>query len=220
LELVYEGYQVSLAQNGIQGLLMIRQSRPDLVLLNGSLGDLSSLEICRRLRLTGSAVPILVITAADSADAPADQDRIAHLQAGATDALSYPLNLEELLARIQVQLERFYPEQFFCQKDSKILRFENVTLNSSARQVYRGGQPVNLTAREFDLLAYFMEHPHQVLTQTQILDAVWGYDTTVYSNVIEVYMGYLRRKLEAVQSARLIHTVRGVGYVLRMGYEQ
>jgi DNA-binding response OmpR family regulator len=211
LELAYEGYQVDVALDGITGLLMVRQSNPDLLLLNGLLSGLSSLEICHRLRSTNSAIPIIVITEEDSSTLSADQNRVASLIAGATDAFSSPFSLDELMTKIRLNLQGLHTQ---CEPD--ILRFENIILNKKMHRVYREEQLINLTAREFDLLAYFMEYPNQVLSQSQILDAVWGYNTNVCSNLIEVYVGYLRRKLEINNPKRLLQTVRGVGYVLRV----
>jgi DNA-binding response OmpR family regulator len=211
LELAYEGYQVNVAPDGITGLLMVRQSNPDLLLLNGSLSGLSSQEICHRLRSTNNMIPIIVITEEDSSMLSADQNRVASLIAGATDAFSSPFSLDELITKIRLNLQRLHP-----QWESDVLRFENIILNKKMHRVYREDQLINLTAREFALLAYFMEYPNQVLSQAQILDAVWGYNTNVCSNLIEVYVGYLRRKLEANNPKRLLQTVRGVGYVLRV----
>lgn len=207
LELTYEGYEVIVIQDGITGLIKARTASPDLLVIGWTLPHLSCLEICDRLRLTGFTKPIIVITD-DDPSCNAVTKRIASLRSGANDAISYPLHLEELMLRIQNQLRPLHQQ-------SHILRFEDVVLNRSSRQVFRNHDPIELTAKEFDLLEYFMMYPGQVLTRCQILDRIWGYDFMGDSNIIEVYVRYLRLKLEAHHPKRLILTVRGIGYVLR-----
>jgi two-component system OmpR family response regulator len=204
LELKYESYQVTVAHDGLSGLTLARESNPDLILLDWMLPGISGLEICRRLRLTGSKVPIVLLTAKDEIS-----DRVAGLDAGADDYIVKPFSLEELLARVRAHLRRTQDE------NPDLLQFADLRLNRSTREVYRGNRLIELTAKEFDLLEYLMAHPRQVLSRDQILERVWGYDFMGDSNIIEVYIRYLRLKLEADHEKRLIQTVRGVGYVLR-----
>lgn len=204
LELKYEGYQVTVATDGLEGLATARECHPDLILLDWMLPGISGLEICRRLRLTGDKVPIILLTAKDEVS-----DRVAGLDSGADDYIVKPFSIEELLARIRAHLRRTQEEE------TDLLQFADLRLNRSTREVYRGNRSIELTAKEFDLLEYLISHPRQVLTRDQILERVWGYDFMGDSNIIEVYIRYLRLKLEANNEKRLIQTVRGVGYVLR-----
>ena len=204
LELKYEGYQVSVAYDGLAGLGEARESNPDLVILDWMLPGISGPEICRRLRSTGNQVPIILLTAKDEVS-----DRVSGLDAGADDYVVKPFSVEELLARVRAHLRRNQSE------DPNILQFADLSLNHSTREVYRGQRLIELTVKEFDLLEYLLAHPRQVLTREQILERVWGYDFMGDSNIIEVYIRYLRLKLEANNENRLVQTVRGVGYVLR-----
>ncbi len=205
LELEFENYEVTVATDGLSGLANAREIKPDLILLDWMLPGISGPEICRRLRQTGDKVPIILLTAKDEVS-----DRVAGLDAGADDYVIKPFSIEELLARIRASLRRCEREE-----DSNILQFQDLTLNKATREVYRGNRAIELTAKEFDLLEYLIAHPRQVLTRDQILERVWGYDFMGDSNIIEVYVRYLRLKLEAQREERLIQTVRGVGYVLR-----
>ncbi len=204
LELSYEGYEVIVANDGLTGLTMARENKPDLILLDWMLPQISGLEVCRRLRLTGDKVPIILLTAKDEIS-----DRVAGLDAGADDYIVKPFSIEELLARIRASLRRNHEE------DPNLLQFIDLRLNHNTREVHRGDRSIELTVKEFDLLEYLMSHPRQVLTRDQILERVWGYDFMGDSNIIEVYVRYLRLKLEAKEEKRLVQTVRGVGYVLR-----
>lgn len=204
LELGYEGYQVSVAADGFAGLAVARQVKPDLIILDWMLPGLSGLELCRRLRTTGEKVPIVLLTAKDEIG-----DRVAGLDAGADDYVVKPFSIEELLARVRAHLRRNQEE------NTDRLEFEDLRLDRQTREVYRGSRPIELTAKEFDLLEHLMAHPRQVITRDRILEEVWGYDFMGDSNIIEVYIRYLRLKLEANHEKRLIQTVRGVGYVLR-----
>jgi DNA-binding response OmpR family regulator len=204
LELSSEGYQVSVANDGMTGLTLARESSPDLAILDWMLPGLSGLEICRRLRATGNSIPVILLTAKDEVS-----DRVAGLDAGADDYVIKPFSIEELLARIRAHLRRTQ------EPDQDILQFEDLNLNRRTRQVYRGKKSIELTAKEFDLLEYLLSHPRQVFTREQILERVWGYDFMGDSNIIEVYIRYLRLKLEENNEKRLIYTVRGVGYALR-----
>ena len=204
LELTYEGYQVSVAHDGLSGLTTARESNPELVILDWMLPGLSGLELCRRLRTTGNKVPIILLTAKDEVS-----DRVAGLDAGADDYVVKPFSIEELLARVSAHLRRTQ------EVDLDVLQFEDLSLNRRTREVFRGKRAIELTAKEFDLLDYLLSHPRQVYTRDQILERVWGYDFGGDSNIIEVYVRYLRLKLEENNEKRLIHTVRSVGYVLR-----
>lgn len=202
-ELSCEGYKVNLIEDGISGLLAARQTNPDLIIVTWTLLGISCVEFCHRLRSTYNYVPIIVLTHEGQVS-----ERVMGLNAGASDCLSKPFVLEELIARVRAHLSQ-------GAKEAHLLQFEQLLLNQRARQVYYGNQEIELTAKEFDLLEYLMRHPNQVLTRVQILDDVWGYENFASSNVIEVYIRYLRIKLEAQGATPLIHTVRGVGYVLR-----
>jgi len=204
LELESEGYQVSVAHDGMTGLMLARENLPDLALLDWMLPGLSGVELCRRLRATGFKAPIIFLTAKDEVE-----DRVAGLDAGADDYVTKPFSIEELLARVRAHLRRNQ------EVDEDTVQFEALMLNRKTREVYRGSRSIALTAKEFDLLDYFLRHPRQVLTRDQILENVWGYDFVGDSNIVEVYVRYLRLKLEETQESRLIHTVRGVGYALR-----
>ncbi len=206
LELTSEGYQVSIAHDGIAGLTLVRESDPDLAILDWMLPGLTGVELCRRLRATGSKIPVILLTAKDEIS-----DRVTGLDAGADDYVVKPFSIEELLARVRAHLRRLEEEK----ADGDSLRFADLSLNPRTREVFRNQRAIELTAKEFDLLAYLMENPRQVFTKEQILARVWGYDFVGDSNIIEVYVRYLRIKLEENQQKRLIHTVRGVGYALR-----
>ena len=203
-ELSLEGYRVTIAPNGMEGLVMARDLQPDLLILDWMLPGISGLDLCLRLRNTGVHIPVIMLTARDEVP-----DRVAGLNAGADDYVTKPFSMEELLARVKARLRRFQPEE------PDILEFEDLTLNRLTREVYRNQQLIELTAKEFDLLEFILRHPPQVITRDQILEQVWGYDFAGESNIIEVYIRALRIKLEANNSKRLLHTVRGVGYVLR-----
>src|SRR5450759_3337060 len=201
--LSYEGYLVDIATDGRTGLNLAHDHHPDLVILDWMLPGMDGLEVCRRLRMGGS-LPILMLTAKDTV-----QDRVQGLDAGADDYLVKPFNLEELLARMRALLRRTQTER------NQFYEFADLTIDSVSRQVTRGTRLIPLTAKEYELLELFLRHPRQVLTREVIFDRVWGYDFGGESNVLEVYIRYLRQKLESDSEPRLIHTVRSVGYVLR-----
>lgn len=204
IELTYEGYRVSVKNDGLEGLTAARELHPDIILLDWALPGLTGVEICRRLRSTGDKVPIILLTGKDEIS-----DRVAGLDAGADDYVVKPFSIEELLARVRAHLRRTQ------EPSTDVLKFADLSLNHSTREVFRGDRSIELTAKEFDLLEYLLAHPRQVLTREQILEKVWGYDFMGDSNIIEVYIRYLRLKLETDTAPRLIHTVRGVGYSLR-----
>lgn len=204
LELKYEGYQVTVAEDGLSGLAAAQELSPDLLIVDSMLSRLSGLELCRSLRTKGNMVPVILLATKD--DVPA---RVAGLDAGADDYVLKPVSIEELLDRIRTHIRRTEDN------DPDRLSFVDLILNQRTREVFRGNRLVELTAKEFDLLEYLISHPREVLTREQILENVWGYDFMGDSNIIEVYIRYLRLKLEAKNEKRLIQTVRGVGYVLR-----
>jgi two-component system OmpR family response regulator len=204
LELEFEAYKVTIARDGFSGLAAAREHHPDLILLDWMLPGITGPEICRRLRQTGDTVPIILLTAKDEVS-----DRVTGLDAGADDYTIKPFSIEELLARIRANLRRNR------EQETDILQFTDLQLNRATREVFRGNRSIELTAKEFDLLEYLISHPRQVLTRDRILERVWGYDFMGDSNIIEVYIRYLRLKLEAENEPRLIQTVRSVGYVLR-----
>ncbi|MFJ9781112.1 response regulator transcription factor [Amycolatopsis sp. NPDC101161] len=207
--LEFNGYQVELASDGAQALEAIIADRPDAMVLDVMMPRLDGLEVARRLRSTGDDLPILVLTARDTVS-----DRVSGLDAGADDYLPKPFALEELLARLRALLRRAVPEGQNGQA-TEVLSFADLTLDPGTREVRRGGREISLTRTEFALLELFLSYPKHVLTRGRILEEVWGYDFPTSGNALEVYVGYLRRKTEAEGEPRLIHTVRGVGYVLR-----
>jgi DNA-binding response OmpR family regulator len=204
LELSLEGYTVTVANDGLTGLTKAREIMPDLLILDWMMPGMTGVEICRRLRATGNKAPVILLTAKEDVG-----DRVAGLDAGADDYVIKPFKIEELLARVRAHLRR-------TQEDNPdLLQFSDLSLNRKTREVFRSGRAIELTAKEFELLDYLITHPRQVITRDQILEKVWGYDFMGDSNIIEVYVRYLRLKLEEHQEKRLIQTIRGVGYVLR-----
>jgi len=201
--LTYEGYIVDTALTGQAGLTLAQEQVPDLVVLDWMLPKMDGLEVCRRLQKLGNQ-PIMMLTAKDTT-----QDRVQGLDAGADDYVVKPFEIEELLARIRALLRHTAADRV------KVLEFADLKLDSSTRQAIRGDREIELTAKEYDLLELFMRHPRQVMTREVIFDQVWDYDFGGESNVLDVYIRYLRQKLEEHNESRLIYTVRGVGYVMR-----
>ena len=202
--LTLEGYKIAQAADGAQALRLARDAPPDLVVLDVMLPEVDGLEVCRRLRAADETLPIIMLTARDAVP-----DRVAGLETGADDYLVKPFAFEELLARIRVRLRRREPGA------RAELRFADLRLDTAAREATRSERRITLTTTEYELLKLFLQHPRQVLTRDVIYERVWGYDFGGESKVIEVYVRYLREKLEAAGEPRLIHTVRGAGYVLR-----
>ncbi|MEM6526848.1 MAG: response regulator transcription factor [Chloroflexota bacterium] len=202
--LIYEGYRVNVARDGKTGLSIARDNPPDLVILDWMLPGLDGLEVCKRLRTAGD-VPILMLTAKDDI-----KDRVTGLDAGADDYLVKPFSVDELMARIRALFRRTTTNS-----RPEVLSFSDLKLDTGTHRAYRSERAIDLTAKEYELLELFMRNPRQVLTRDVIFDRVWGYDFGGESNIIEVYVRYLRQKTEAETDSRLIHTVRGVGYVLR-----
>jgi two-component system, OmpR family, response regulator MprA len=200
-----EAYDVDLAVDGAAALDRLAVAAPDAVILDVSMPGLDGLEVCRRMRQAGDRTPVLMLTARDAVD-----DRVEGLDAGADDYLVKPFALRELRARLRALLRR-------VDRDVDALRVADLSLDAEAYEVRRGPRRIDLSRTEFTLLELFMRHPRQVLTRAQIFESVWGYDLGATSNALGVYIGYLRRKTEEAGEPRLLHTVRGVGYILREG---
>ncbi len=209
--LEFNGYDVSLASDGAEALASIGRQTPDALVIDVMMPRLDGIETTRALRTAGNDLPILVLTARDSVG-----DRVEGLDAGADDYLTKPFALDELLARLRALLRRVHTpgdgEDGFA---DEVLAFSDLTLNLATREVRRGDRAIELTRTEFTLLEMFLHRPRRVLDRSFILEDVWGYDFPTTANSLEVYVGYLRRKTEAEGEPRLIHTVRGVGYVLK-----
>lgn len=210
--LIFEGFDVSVADNGIDALAMVRDSPPDLLVLDLMLPGIDGIQITQRIRAAEVAeatprLPILMLTARDAV-----ADRVAGLDAGADDYLVKPFDFDELVARVRALLRRSAP---VATSGQDVLAFEDITLNLTSHTVARGDMEIELTPREFDLLAILMRHPNQVLTRQTLMTRVWGDDFYGESNVLEVVIGNLRRALEAEDRSRVVQTVRGIGYVLR-----
>jgi len=207
----FNGYEVLTANDGLEAVETVRAESPELLILDVMMPNMDGLEVCRTLRSEGWDRPILVLTARDGVS-----DRVAGLDAGADDYLPKPFALEELLARVRSLVRRASADSIAAEApvESK-LSFEDLELDADTREVNRGGRAISLTRTEFALLQLLMENPRKVLSRSKILEEVWGYDFPTSGNALEVYIGYLRKKTEGESDARLIHTVRGVGYVLR-----
>ncbi len=203
--LAYQGYRVDVAHSGAEGLEQARRWAPDVVILDIQMPGLDGLEVCRRLR-AGGDVPVLMLTARDTV-----ADRVVGLETGADDYLVKPFAFAELLARVRSLLRRRQAEA------PPLLRYADLELDTAGRTARRAGRAITLTTTEYGLLELFLRHPRQVLGRDQMLERIWGTDATVDTHVLEVYVGYLRQKLEAGGEPRLIQTVRGAGYVLREG---
>ncbi|BAY11624.1 response regulator transcription factor [Calothrix sp. NIES-2098] len=204
LELNYEGYQVSVAYDGLTAITAAQNLHPDLIILDWMSPGLSGLETCRRLRSTGDRVPIIILTAKDKAS-----DRILGLEANADDYLVKPFDVEELVTKVRTHLRRIQKKDV-----ADVLEFEDLSLNRRTRKVCRGQRLIELTDQEFDLLEYLLIHPKQVVTSDRILEEAWSHDHIGDSKIIEIYIRYLRQKLEANNEKPLLQTVHGVGYVL------
>ncbi|BFH14470.1 response regulator transcription factor [Paenibacillus melissococcoides] len=207
LELQHEGYDVTIAQDGEQALDYFKQQEWNLILLDWMIPRLNGLEVCRRIRKT-SDVPIILLTARDYIG-----DKIAGLDTGADDYITKPFEIEELLARIRTVLRRHNPSWHAAAPER--YQVDSLTIDVKKRRVTREGEQIDLTQREFDLLLYLTEHQGEVVSREQLLSDVWGYDFAGETNVVDVYIRYLRNKLDRTYKPKLIHTVRGVGYVLR-----
>ena len=205
--LEFNGYAVALATDGAEALAAIGSLAPDVVVMDVMMPRLDGVEATRALRTAGNDVPILVLTARDAVG-----DRVEGLDAGADDYLTKPFALQELLARLRALLRRAVPPE---DEADEVLAFSDLRMDLASREVLRGERPIELTRTEFTLLEMFLRRPRRVLERSFILEEVWGFDFPTTANSLEVYVGYLRRKTEASDESRLIHTVRGVGYVLK-----
>lgn len=203
--LAYEGYEILTATNGREALDQVQERHPDVIVLDWLIPKLHGVEVARRLRAAGDPIPILMLTAKDTIE-----DRVEGLDSGADDYLVKPFAPAELLARIRVILRRLDGSNH-----ERLLCYTDLSLDPVTRETRRGTRAFDLTPKEFDLLQLLLRHPRQVLNRERILEEVWGYNFGGEDNVLEVYIGYLRRKVEAGGEPRLIHNVRGVGYVLR-----
>jgi len=199
-----EGFAVQVAEDGLRALELVEESRPGVIVLDVVMPNLSGITVVSRLRARGNDVPICVLSARDEV-----QDRVAGLEAGADDYVIKPFELEELVARLRALLRRG------PSSEGDVIRVGDLIIDPSQRMVTRAGREVTLTRREFELLEELARHRNVVLSRQQLLETVWGYDFEVEGNVVDVFIGYLRRKLEADGEERMIHTVRGVGFVLR-----
>ncbi|MEC1960999.1 MULTISPECIES: two-component system response regulator YkoG [Bacillus] len=207
LELEYEGYSVTIKQNGTEGLDAAAEGGYSLVLLDVMLPGLSGLEVLRSLRKTDSQTPVILLTARDSIP-----DKVTGLDIGANDYVTKPFEIEELLARIRAALRQNGTK---TEDIGTFLTYDDLRVNEKTREVRRGDKEVELTPREFDLLVYMLKHPQQVLTREQILSSVWGFDYIGDTNVVDVYIRYIRKKLDYPYEKQLIHTIRGVGYAIK-----
>ncbi|WP_236791834.1 response regulator transcription factor [Amycolatopsis sp. GM8] len=208
----FEGYEVEFAGDGAQALERVRTLRPDGAILDVAMPGMDGVEACRRLRAEGNSIPVLMLTARGRIG-----DRVAGLDAGADDYLAKPFALQELLARIRALLRRTAPPEAPADTEAAALAFGDLTLNPVTREVRRGARPVRLTRTEFAILEVFLRHPRQVLTRPVLGDQVWEADLPAGSNGLDVFVKNLRKKLEEHGETRVLHTVRGVGYVLRDG---
>ncbi|MCC2929568.1 two-component system response regulator YkoG [Bacillus sp. LBG-1-113] len=207
LELEYEGYSVTIKHNGTEGLDAAAEGSYSLLLLDVMLPGMSGLEVLRRLRKTDQGTPVILLTARDSIP-----DKVTGLDIGANDYITKPFEIEELLARIRAALRQTGSK---TEVIGTFLTYDDLQVNEKTREVRRGDKEVELTPREFDLLVYMLKHPQQVLTREQILSSVWGFDYIGDTNVVDVYIRYIRKKLDYPYEKQLIHTVRGVGYTIK-----
>ncbi|MEC3883916.1 response regulator transcription factor [Halobacillus sp. HZG1] len=202
LELEFEGYQVTKAHDGMEGLRLYREQEWDLLLLDIMLPGLSGTDLLKRIRSGDEDTPVIMLTAKDAVS-----DKVTGLDLGANDYVTKPFEIEELLARIRAALR--------TKSDQQVMSIEDLTVNVSTHEVHRGEHSIELTAKEFSLLVYLMKNKRQVLNREQLLEGVWGFDYYGDTNIVDVYIRYLRNKLDKGYETKLIHTVRGVGYVLK-----
>ncbi|ARI76337.1 response regulator transcription factor [Halobacillus mangrovi] len=207
LELEYEGYSVVKAHDGLVGMQQFREHKWDLILLDVMLPEMSGVDLLRRIRSGGDQTPVIMLTAKDGLE-----DKVEGLDLGANDYVTKPFQIEELLARIRAALRT---KTAPIEDDQETISLADLTVNEGTHEVFRGDEPIKLTAKEFSLLAYFMQNQRQVLNREQLLDHVWGYDYYGDTNIVDVYVRYLRNKMDKGFEPQLLHTVRGVGYVLK-----
>lgn len=208
LELEFEGYETGTAHTGTDGLIKYREQQWDLILLDLMLPEINGLDVLRRIRATEAQTPVILLTAKNDV-----ADKVAGLDLGANDYVTKPFEIDELLARIRVALRFSAAEE--SKKDEHLYEFIDLSIHEQTREVKRNERQIDLTPREFDLLFHLLKHPNQVLTREQLLDAVWGYDYFGDTNIVDVYIRYVRKKIEQEGESTLIQTVRGVGYVLK-----
>ena len=206
MALRYEGWEVRSADNGLAATRIARDFRPDIAVLDVMLPDMDGLEVLRRLRAESPELPVLFLTARDAVE-----DRIAGLTAGGDDYVTKPFSLQEVVVRLHTLLRR---SKLVTSRSDALLVVGDLTMDEDSREVRRGGEPIHLTATEFELLRFLMANPKRVLSKAQILDRVWNYDFGGQANVVELYISYLRKKIDAGRPP-MIHTMRGAGYVLR-----
>ncbi|WP_421101825.1 response regulator transcription factor [Sporosarcina psychrophila] len=210
LELEFEGYETGIAHTGPDGLIKYREQQWDLVLLDLMLPGLNGLDVLRRIRATEADTPVILLTAKSDVE-----DKVAGLDLGANDYVTKPFEIDELLARIRSALRFSKPVASVETKDEHLFEFAGLSLHEQTRDVTRNGRSIELTPREYDLLLHLLKHPNQVLSREQLLDAVWGFDYYGDTNVVDVYIRYVRKKIEQGEKSTLIQTIRGVGYVLK-----
>ena len=210
IELEYEGYVITKVMDGLEAFEAYKNSKWDLILLDVMLPGISGIELLRRIRLNDKNTPVLLLTAKGSVE-----DKVSGLDYGANDYITKPFQIEEVLARVRAALRVKAVEHDQQPQDANFMTFADLKINQQTREVFRGEEAIDLTPREFDLLVYLMTHKRQVLNRDQILGAVWGYDFFGDTNVVDVYIRYVRKKMEQPNKPSLIHTVRGVGYVLK-----
>ncbi|MEK4405904.1 response regulator transcription factor [Sporosarcina sp. FSL K6-6792] len=210
LELEFEGYETGIAHTGPDGLIKYREQQWDLVLLDLMLPGLNGLDVLRRIRATEADTPVILLTAKSDVE-----DKVAGLDLGANDYVTKPFEIDELLARIRSALRFSKPVASVETKDEHLFEFAGLSLHEQTRDVTRNGRSIELTPREYDLLLHLLKHPNQVLSREQMLDAVWGFDYYGDTNVVDVYIRYVRKKIEQGEKSTLIQTIRGVGYVLK-----
>ncbi len=210
LELEFEGYGTGIAHTGPDGLIKYREQQWDLVLLDLMLPGLNGLDVLRRIRATEADTPVILLTAKSDVE-----DKVAGLDLGANDYVTKPFEIDELLARIRSALRFSRTIEPAVTKDEHLLEFAGLSIHEQTREVKRNGRSIELTPREYDLLLHLLKHPNQVLSREQLLDAVWGYDYYGDTNVVDVYIRYVRKKIEQGEKSTLIQTIRGVGYVLK-----
>lgn len=211
LELEFEGYGTGIAHTGPDGLIKYREQQWDLVLLDLMLPGLNGLDVLRRIRATEASTPVILLTAKNDVE-----DKVAGLDLGANDYVTKPFEIDELLARIRSALRfsgKLVAEK--AEKDPNFHEYANLSIHEQTREVKRADRTIDLTPREFDLMLHLIKHPNQVLSREQLLDAVWGFDYYGDTNVVDVYIRYARKKVDAGEKSSLIQTVRGVGYVLK-----
>lgn len=208
LELRHEGYEVDYAGNGTEGLAKILDTDPDLVVLDVMLPEMSGIDVCRKAREEGVSIPIIMLTAKDDV-----MDKVSGLDNGADDYMTKPFAIEELLARIRVALNRH--QKMKKEKKEKILTHGSLTIDTVKHEIYYGEEAVSLTKKEFDLLLYLLQHKNEVISRETLLNEVWDYDYMGETNVVDVYIRYIRQKIDDKFGEKIVNTVRGVGYIIK-----